>query len=486
MNINIIVATDNKLGIGKDNTIPWNIPADLKYFKEITTEGDRTNIVIMGRKTWESIPSSYRPLSNRINIVLSSQKLDLSAFKDTLCFDSLTSAIGWANNNYFDRKFGKIYIIGGAQVYEEAVNNFNINNVYQTKVYGDFGCDKFFMTKDNFKDGKFNDLNLKSVSKFQEHEGIHFRYFVYSNHYSINDPLNWSMRKDGEWQYLKILRKVLDEGIERDDRTGTGTIALFGERQEYDLTDTFPLLTTKRMFTRAIFEELMLYLRGQTDNKILVEKNIHIWDGNTTREFLDSRGLTEYPVGDMGETYGFNFRHFGGEYVNCETKYEEGNGFDQVKNVIHLIKNDPCSRRIIISLWNPKTNHRAALPSCLCWYQFFVDTKRNLLNVQIYLRSSDFFLANNWNVCTGSFLVHMLCNLPEINLTPGKIVCITGDTHVYKNHINAAETNLLRKPKPFPKLVVKTQRENIEDFQWEDFELVGYEPYPNIKAEMSV
>ena len=107
------------------------------------------------------------------------------------------------------------------------------------------------MTKDNFKDGKFNDLNLKSVSKFQEHDGIHFRYFVYSNHYSINDPLNWSMRKDGEWQYLKILRKVLDEGIERDDRTGTGTIALFGERQEYDLTDTFPLLTTKRMFTRA-------------------------------------------------------------------------------------------------------------------------------------------------------------------------------------------------------------------------------------------
>ena len=225
MNINIIVATDNKLGIGKDNFITRNIPADLKYFKEIT-EGDRTNIVVMGRKTWESIPSSYRPLSNRINIVLSSQKLDLSGYKDTLCFDSLTSAIGWANNNYFDRKFGKIYIIGGAQVYEEAVNNFNINNVYQTKVYGDFGCDKFFMTKDNFKDGKFNDLNLKSVSKFQEHDGIHFRYFVYSNHYSINDPLNWSMRKDGEWQYLKILRKVLDEGIERDDRTGTGTIAL--------------------------------------------------------------------------------------------------------------------------------------------------------------------------------------------------------------------------------------------------------------------
>ena len=115
-----------------------------------------------------------------------------------------------------------------------------------------------------------------------------------------------------------------------------------------------------------------------------------------------------------------------------------------------------------------------------------MDTKRNLLNVQIYIRSSDFFLANNWNVCTGAFLVHMLCNLEDINLKPGKIICITGDTHVYKNHISQAETNLVRAPRPFPKLLVKEQKKNIEDFQWEDFKLIGYEPMPNIKAEMSV
>ena len=381
---------------------------------------------------------------------------------------------------------GKIFIIGGEQLYREAVDHHQINNLYLTRIYDNFDCDRFFMDKSYFENTKFKHLNLKSVSEFKEHDGVYYRFLVYSNHFTNTDGLSWHLKQDGEKQYLNILKKILDEGIERADRTGTGTLATFGERQEYDLTDTFPLLTTKRMFTRAIFEELMLYLRGQTDNKILVEKNIHIWDGNTTREFLDSRGLLEYPVGDMGETYGFNFRHFGGEYVNCETKYEEGNGFDQVKNVIHLIKNDPCSRRIIISLWNPNTNHRAALPSCLCWYQFFVDTKRKLLNVQIYIRSSDFFLANNWNVCTGAFLVHMLCNLEGIDLTPGKIICITGDTHIYKNHISQAETNYYRNPRPFPKLVVNEKKRNIEDFQWEDFKLVGYEPMPNIKAEMSV
>ena len=169
------------------------------------------------------------------------------------------------------------------------------------------------------------------------------------------------------------------------------------------------------MFLRGIFEELMLYLRGQTDNKILNEKGIAIWDGNTSRDFLDKRGLSHYEEGDMGETYGFNFRHFGGEYLGCSHQYEKGkDGFDQLANLIHLIKNDPASRRMIISLWNPYTNHKAALPSCLCWYQFYVDTERKELHSQIYLRSSDFFLANNWNVCTGAILVHLLCNLEGI------------------------------------------------------------------------
>ena len=143
---------------------------------------------------------------------------------------------------------------------------------------------------------------------------------------------------------------------------------------KYNLEDTFPLCTLKRGFLRAVFEELLLYIRGQTDNNILKEKNIHIWDGNTTREFLDKRGLTHLPEGDMGETYGFNMRHYGGKYENCKTKYEENNGFDQLKYVINEIKNNPHSRRILINLWNPKTTCNAIFTklftsiSILCRY----------------------------------------------------------------------------------------------------------------------
>ena len=193
----------------------------------------------------------------------------------------------------------------------------------------------------------------------------------------------------------------------------------------------------------------MLYLSGQTNNKILNEKNIHIWDGNTSREFLDNRGLNHYQEGDMGETYGFNFRHYGGFYGTCNDNYN-GIGFDQLEYVLYLIKNDPNSRRIIINLWNPATMNKAALPACLCFYQFYVDTKNKKLNLQIYIRSSDYFLANNWNTLTGAFLVNMICNLKDINLTPGKLTVITGDTHIYKNHIDQVNENLTRTPRHLP------------------------------------
>ena len=188
----------------------------------------------------------------------------------------------------------------------------------------------------------------------------------------------------------------------------------------------------------------------------------------------------------MGETYGFNFRHFGGEYKDCKTEYPPGiNGFDQVENLLHLLKNNPTSRRMLINLWNPATLHRAALPSCLMMYQFYVDTHAKKLNCQIYLRSSDYFLANNWNTCTGALLVHMICNLEDIDLTPGDLTVISGDTHLYLTHLEQVRENLERTPRPFPKLVVSGKK-NIEDYQYQDVKLIGYNPYPNIKAPMAV
>ena len=302
------------------------------------------------------------------------------------------------------------------------------------------------------------------------------------------------------------MKKILESGQSNNDRTGVGTLSVFGEMLKYDLRNTFPISTTKRIFFRAIFEELMLYLSGSTDNTILQDKGINVWNGNTSREFLDKRGLIDYEVGDMGQTYGFNMRHYGATYLGCKTDYPPNYGYDQLNNVIKLIKTDPCSRRIIIDLWDPSTIDKAALPSCLCKYQFNVNVEKQELNLIIYLRSSDYFLANNWNTCTGALFVHLLCNLEGINLTPGTLTVFIADAHIYKTHIEQVKQNLERTPYPFPKLLVcgnsyndnsngdsnsnsngnLNKKQNILDFTFDDLELIGYKSHPNISAQMAI
>lgn len=475
MKFHLIAAiSKKKSGIGFQGGMPWTLRKDLRYFNKITTNQDNklSNVVIMGRKTWESLPEKYRPLPNRINVIISSRDLQ---YPDTIVCRTLTEALGYLETYVYINPEGT-FVIGGEMLYAEAIKHPECDKIYLTEIYKDYECDRFFPKIDVDK------FSIISVSKFEEEKGLHFRYLVYQN----NEHLTQSVwRNEEEYQYLEMLNKILNDGLDRDDRTGVGTLSTFGEQFKYDLRETFPILTTKRIFIRAVFEELMLYLRGQTDNGILNQKGIHIWDANTTRDFLDKRGLSNYSVNDMGETYGFNFRHFGAEYNGYEEDYN-GKGFDQLQYVIDLLKDNPTSRRIIINLWNSKTLHKAALPSCLSQYQFYVDTKKKLLNLQIYLRSSDFFLANNWNTCTGAFFVHLLCHVNGIDLTPGYLTVVTGDTHIYKTHINQVRENLKRIPRPAPKLNIKKEVDNIEEFVWEDVELIGYHPYPNIKAEMAV
>jgi len=331
-----------------------------------------------------------------------------------------------------------------------------------------------------------NYIYLLIVISFKKENNMYYRYFVYINN-NLNES-NINYVNNDELNYKNLVKNILDNGLTRNDRTGVGTLSVFAPHSmSYDLTDTFPLLTLKKGFLRAIFEELMLYIRGQTDNNILKDRNIHIWDGNTTREFLDSRNLNHLPEGDMGETYGFNMRHYGGTYTDCKTKYGKANGFDQLNYVIDLIKNDPHSRRILINLWNPKTLCNAALPSCLHQYQFYVDTEKKTLSVQIYLRSSDVFLANNWNVCTGALFVHLLCNLEDINLKPGSVTMVCGDAHIYKNHIEQAKIMINRQSYPYGRLLVINKKKSIEDFNYEDIKLIGYKSHLNdIKGSMAV
>jgi dihydrofolate reductase/thymidylate synthase len=491
--MNIIVAFQAKdRGIGKDNDMPWRITEDLKYFKDTTTKcphKDTINIVFMGRKTWESIPLKHRALNDRICYVVSRNtspelREQVESYENTKLVNCFDETLMFAENIHHSQ----VWIIGGSELYNHVIDSFNLENIYVTEFYTDKGeeyeCTTHFpkIDLDEFSLVEVGDIKSTICKKTQKN--VYYRHLVWTNDEFIeSSDLLW---QSPEIQYLNGLKTILNDGIESDDRTGVGTLSKFGMRFEYDLGEGFPLLTTKRIFVRAVFEELMLYLRGQTDNKILIEKGIHIWDGNTSKEFLAKRNLSHYPEGDMGETYGFNFRHFGGTYVNCETKYDGNNGFDQLAYVIDLIKNDPKSRRIIINLWNSNTLAKAALPSCLCQYQFYVDTKAKKLNLQIYIRSSDFFLANNWNTCTGAFFVHMLCNLNGIDLVPGKVIVVTGDTHIYKTHIEGVKENLKRFPRPLPKLEILKKCDSIEEFEWTDIKLIGYLPYPNIKAEMAV
>ena len=480
MNLNIIVAYCNKYGIGNKNTIPWKLKDDLKHFKNITTNGVEKNIVIMGRNTWESIPETFRPLLNRYNFVLSSKKKFNDSDKVDFISSTFENMIKYIECEKELFSNSKIFIIGGEMLYKYIMDKYisEINTLYITEIYSEIECDRVFPKIDN------NIFKIKEVSNFKKENDLNFRYLTYEKKTNNTD---FCINKE-ELNYKNMIKNILDTGLKRDDRTGVGTISVFAPlSMKYNLEDTFPLCTLKRGFFRAVFEELILYIRGQTDNNILKDKNIHIWDGNTTRDFLDKRGLTELPEGDMGETYGFNMRHYGGKYINCKTNYEKDNGFDQLNYVINEIKHNPHSRRILINLWNPKTTSNAALPSCLHQYQFFVDTEKKTLSVQIYLRSSDVFLANNWNVCTGALFVYLLCNLNNIDLKPGEITMVCGDAHIYKNHIELAKKMIERSSYPYPKLIVLNKKNNIEDFMYEDLKLIGYKSHPNdLKGEMAI
>tara|TARA_Y100001980_G_C14550738_1_gene333484 strand:- start:1 stop:1437 length:1437 start_codon:yes stop_codon:yes gene_type:complete len=475
----LIAAVDENNGIGKDDSIPWSLSKDLKYFQQLTSN----SYIIMGRKTWESLPK--KPLPNRINIIISSQNIPLTSLHFihkynpyTICcsntntiyiFNSLQLALDCIKNSECEN-IKNTFVIGGEQLYNEAIHYPDCNNIYITKIYKNFDCDKFFPSIPL-------PLRLMSVSEFECENNIYFRYLLYSKN-SFNPYKNKE-----EHEYLRLLKRIIGTGNIKQNRTGIKSSSLFGERLKYDLRDTFPILTTRRQYFRGVFEELLFYLRGDTNNNNLVEKGVNVWTKNTTREFLDSRNL-DYEVGDMGPTYGFNFRNFGGDYVDCN--HEHKCGVDQLEQLIHTLKTDTDSRRMIITLWDPKNNKKSALPSCMCFYQFYV-SPGNELNLQVYIRSSDFFLANNWNTCTAALFVHLLCNLEGIDMTPGDLTIVMGDVHVYHNQLEGIKSCLDRKPKPFPKLIVKSEKKNsITDFSFDDICLVGYEADKRVKVDMAV
>ncbi len=272
-------------------------------------------------------------------------------------------------------------------------------------------------------------------------------------------------------QYLNLLNEVLEKGTKKTDRTGTGTISYFGPQLRFDLSEGFPMLTTKKLHLKSIIYELLWFLKGDTNIKYLQDNGVRIWN-----EWADENG-------DLGPVYGAQWRNWNGE------------GIDQISQVIDQIKNNPDSRRIIVSAWNPSvlpdssksfaenvTIGNAALPPCHAWFQFYVANGK--LSLQMYQRSADIFLGVPFNIASYSLLLLMVAQVT--NLAPGEFVHTFGDAHIYLNHIDQVNTQLSRQPRALPKMSLNTEVKNIFDFDFEDFNLSDYDPHPHIKGEISV
>ncbi|XBW36680.1 hypothetical protein QEN19_002254 [Hanseniaspora menglaensis] len=291
-----------------------------------------------------------------------------------------------------------------------------------------------------------------------------------------------------ELQYLDLCQRIIDEGEERPDRTGTGTLSIFAPPQlRFSLKDDrFPLLTTKKVFTKAVILELLWFIKGDTNNKTLQADGVKIWDGNGSREYLDSLGLTDRAVGDLGPVYGFQWRHFGAEYKTCDEDYT-GQGYDQLTEVIDKLKTNPYDRRIIMSAWNPPDFKKMALPPCHVFCQFYVafpKDKKPELSCILYQRSCDMGLGVPFNIASYALLTKMIAHVVGMNC--GEFIHTMGDAHVYKDHIEALREQISRSPREFPTLKISSNVKDIDEFKLEDFEILNYNPHKVIKMKMSV
>jgi len=286
-----------------------------------------------------------------------------------------------------------------------------------------------------------------------------------------------------EFAYLNLVRDLLANGDCRQTRNGK-VYSLFGKTLEFDIKERFPLITTKKVFFRGIIEELLFFLAGQTDSKILENKNINIWKPNTTKEFIESRKLP-YNEGDMGPMYGFNWIHFGAKYINANSDYTN-QGFNQLEQVLHLLKNDPSSRRIIMTSYNPSIAEEGVLYPCHgIVIQFYVKTKDdiNYVSCSMTQRSADIACGVPYNIASYAALVYIICSYLGENYKPDRLIIHLGDVHLYEEHIPEAKIQIEREPKDFPKLFIK-EFKNIEELKFEHFILDDYNYHEPLKFIM--
>jgi len=474
----LVVAACRDGGIGKDGRLPWpQLRGDMRHFFRITRDGPvdksapigcKLYAVIMGRKTWTSIPESKRPLQYRLNVVVSRT---LSHDQETSCNVVFVKSLedAFKATNYCI----SVVVIGGAHIFRQVMSMPECQCIDLTRIVNDFECDTFMppIREDEFE--------LVKSSNIKHENGVSYCFLSYER---ITDNKE-------ETQYLQLVKDIMVHGVRKSDRTNTGILSKFGAQLRFSLHDgRMPLLTTKRTWFKGVAAELLWILSGSTDATELREQGVRIWDGNTSREFLDSRGLTHLPEGDIGAGYGHQLRHFGAEYKDCHTDYT-GQGVDQLAELVRMIRTDPNSRRMVVSLWNPAALSQTALPPCHVLTHWTVqpgstEEEPSTLSCHMFQRSCDVALGLPFNIASYALLTHLVAHV--VGMRPGCLVLSISDAHIYLNHMDGLRLQLERRPYPFPKLRFHRRVESMDDFKVEDFEIEGYRHHPKIDMAMAV
>ena len=432
----IITACTKNYGIGKDNDLPWHCPEELRLFRDKTRDG----VVVCGRKTTDNLPS----LPDRIVYTASKLKGSLE-----LQLDKLRTSYPHKN----------IFIAGGGEIYDYTFRKLPhlVSKLHMSIMKEDCHCDTY-------------------IIEFKRQEWVVLEEYDYPTftHYVLKyDPR--------ESQYTDLIRSI--PRVFRSTRNSE-TASVFGKTLKFDLSDgSFPLLTTKKMFFRGIVEELLFFIRGETDSKLLEAIGVNIWRPNTTREFLDSNGFHDRKEGLMGPMYGFQWRNFNSVYSE-ETGESVTEGVDQLANVINLIRTDPMSRRIVLATLNPRQAWQGVLYPCHSLIVQFYVSDTGHLDMFCYNRSQDLFLGTPFNIASSALLLLLIAKVTDKKV--GTLHMSLGDVHLYKSHYDIALSQTERTPYPFPKLTFPDVKslQDIERMTYRDFTLERYQSHPALKADM--
>ena len=472
--------------IGKNNNLLFKLKKDMNFFKNKTINVKnitKKNAVLMGSNTYFSIPKKYRPLDKRINIIISKNRYDeinkdikINKLKNTFVFSDIDQSIQFA---HVYSKLENLYVIGGESIYNEFIKRNIFDKIYLSEIQSpkfNFG-DTFFPKLENFKYTNLENYIEKDIFCYPYNKILpEIKYSINSYSNLNKDTFNIESNEDN---YLNLLENVLKYGEKRETRNSV-TFSKFGLRMEFDISKYFPLLTTKKVYWKGVVNELLWFLNSNTYSPDLEKKGVNIWKQNTSKEYFDKIGLEKYEEGWGGPIYGFQWRHFNAEYKTPFSNYKN-QGIDQLQECLNLIQNNPKSRRIFMSAWNPCQLKEMALPPCHISYQFYV-TNDNKIDCQMYQRSGDLFLGIPFNIASTALLVNIISK--NTNYKPGRIILNIGDAHIYENHIEQVKTQLQRQPYKFPILNILNKKDTIENYQFEDFSLLGYEYHPVIKADM--